>query len=1213
MNITKQDLKVKVSAIQKDLKAFKLMSTIKHISYILRASPFIWRKAKPLIRKKLISKVSIQRVVDWNVKQISGASLKKELLPSRQRQIKPRRNLSVDAIVYDPFSKHLPIKSNTATNIGVMIDNDVFSRSVRSVKQYVGDQLIVSPSQKPGFGSLNFILSHIAFLSDYSEVTILVGESSAMENRSKLIAQTLHLGDCTFYFEGPTFKFAEIHLSPARYKNKGWFWPLVIRDRNDLLLGLIEWTTRSEETDMSLQKIAHEIAIKKWENTKISDTNYGLYSIFANVIFPSDQELRIEHRKPALEFINIGSLENSLSAKAADTSFYTSRYHKVSQRFVTDSWCKSVGATFRTIHKSAHKFGATLIHVPEKIGENQFLSQTPVHLHESPDYDQAKTFAIPPVPLTFLVYGKVSNKARTKTDSPKTSMFMPYFNDHKTVWYSIFSIASQILKVNEIVICDDASDSISTEALHDLKWLYAGLNIRVLKNSSNLGAYPSRNRAITEISNADFISIHDADDYSVNIRTLVQSNNSLPKNSVTYGSMMRISLSGAPQYLKGESDKSTFVSPENAVVPASWVAPKYIRPCMASTSISKTAKNKLGYFLPLRKNADSAYIESAKEYNATTVDDPGDFIHVIAYSDVLCFQLNSVGNLTSDIFTTNSESHLLPFYSYQENPERKKAIQEYRASLFIKKLRARPEILSTDQPRHVAGHVILDLENSAGFEATVYSIAGQVDSIYLWSTTSISKENLLKKHPELSPLAPNLKVEQASTFNESFQPIKGAPAIYHCIFSNDYIYPDNFVDKLYLKSRVYRDEKIISLGGLCLDKGKSSGIPSIIHHIGINDQVDFDKQVDVADCCILFAPSELLSHLSITSTPSLLKEELSKALVECDLEVITISKQNDWLKFRDGVIQTSNTLSTSSEKDFDSQVLIDKYSATKAGSTYKKVNDTQQLNSISYLSSTDYEKKLFSYVPGNEEIHILMNGGNCSEEVIPALESLRQLSWHIPHECLKVFIFVDHSEDDTLDKLRNFVSSSLANNHVEVMAESSQNIGPAQARLRLLNRSRKFSSRRLILLLDMDDIFPQSLGRYLMYVLQKGFEKKFYVGNFSFTPAQAIWPIKYGKTGEPIEALMRIPFNWSHPRIFWDNSQRELDPEYFQINQKNLYYCTDTALFKYLCEDKDFQNYTIERNNLITYNYRRSRGSGTIAKFGSLKKATAEYILSSRR
>jgi len=61
----------------------------------------------------------------------------------------------------------------------------------------------------------------------------------------------------------------------------------------------------------------------------------------------------------------------------------------------------------------------------------------------------------------------------------------------------------------EVIVCDDNSTDASYEILHDYE--AKGL-IKLLHNSSNLGAAASRNRCI-DIANGELIAILDADDY----------------------------------------------------------------------------------------------------------------------------------------------------------------------------------------------------------------------------------------------------------------------------------------------------------------------------------------------------------------------------------------------------------------------------------------------------------------------------------------------------------------------------------------------------------------------------------------------------------------------------------------------------------------------------------------------------------------------------
>lgn len=100
-----------------------------------------------------------------------------------------------------------------------------------------------------------------------------------------------------------------------------------------------------------------------------------------------------------------------------------------------------------------------------------------------------------------------------KNKKPIVSIIMGAYNiEHtKTFIYSINSILKQSFSNFELIICDDGS----TDNTWNIITSYATKDrrIRLLKNDKNLGLAATLNRCI-DISNADLIARHDADDFS---------------------------------------------------------------------------------------------------------------------------------------------------------------------------------------------------------------------------------------------------------------------------------------------------------------------------------------------------------------------------------------------------------------------------------------------------------------------------------------------------------------------------------------------------------------------------------------------------------------------------------------------------------------------------------------------------------------------------
>ena len=89
------------------------------------------------------------------------------------------------------------------------------------------------------------------------------------------------------------------------------------------------------------------------------------------------------------------------------------------------------------------------------------------------------------------------------------SVVMPYFKKKNYVITSIKSVLAQTYKNFELIIVYDDEDMTDLEIIENLKTKDA--RIKIIVNSKNLGAGPSRNKAI-EIARGDFLAFLDSDD-----------------------------------------------------------------------------------------------------------------------------------------------------------------------------------------------------------------------------------------------------------------------------------------------------------------------------------------------------------------------------------------------------------------------------------------------------------------------------------------------------------------------------------------------------------------------------------------------------------------------------------------------------------------------------------------------------------------------------
>jgi teichuronic acid biosynthesis glycosyltransferase TuaG len=89
------------------------------------------------------------------------------------------------------------------------------------------------------------------------------------------------------------------------------------------------------------------------------------------------------------------------------------------------------------------------------------------------------------------------------------TVVMPYFKKKNYVITSIKSVLAQTYKNFELIIVYDDEDMTDLEIIENIKKKDA--RIKIIVNSKNLGAGPSRNKAI-EIARGDFLAFLDSDD-----------------------------------------------------------------------------------------------------------------------------------------------------------------------------------------------------------------------------------------------------------------------------------------------------------------------------------------------------------------------------------------------------------------------------------------------------------------------------------------------------------------------------------------------------------------------------------------------------------------------------------------------------------------------------------------------------------------------------
>src|SRR5690606_9117357 len=95
-------------------------------------------------------------------------------------------------------------------------------------------------------------------------------------------------------------------------------------------------------------------------------------------------------------------------------------------------------------------------------------------------------------------------KSRTGRE---VSVIVAAWNSERTIGATLESVLSQSMGNLEIIVCDDASSDKTSDVVRS----FDDDRIKLITNPTNLGAGPSRDRAIAD-ANANWIAFIDADD-----------------------------------------------------------------------------------------------------------------------------------------------------------------------------------------------------------------------------------------------------------------------------------------------------------------------------------------------------------------------------------------------------------------------------------------------------------------------------------------------------------------------------------------------------------------------------------------------------------------------------------------------------------------------------------------------------------------------------
>lgn len=152
--------------------------------------------------------------------------------------------------------------------------------------------------------------------------------------------------------------------------------------------------------------------------------------------------------------------------------------------------------------------------------------------------------ADPKRPLTVDNLTVAMNPAPVKDDDAKVSIILPLYGAEETLRFTLDSILAQTWRNLELIIVEDRSP----DASYAIAKEYAARDPRIvlLRQDRNRGSYSARNRGI-EVATGDFLTIHDANDWShpqkieIQARHLLENEQSIANHTCwarVYGDMM---------------------------------------------------------------------------------------------------------------------------------------------------------------------------------------------------------------------------------------------------------------------------------------------------------------------------------------------------------------------------------------------------------------------------------------------------------------------------------------------------------------------------------------------------------------------------------------------------------------------------------------------------------------------------------------------------
>ncbi|WEG13296.1 glycosyltransferase [Pullulanibacillus sp. KACC 23026] len=216
-----------------------------------------------------------------------------------------------------------------------------------------------------------------------------------------------------------------------------------------------------------------------------------------------------------------------------------------------------------------------------------------------------------------------SDKNQQQVQKEKITVIMPVYNSERVIVTAIQSVLNQSWANLEVIVVDDGSTDNTVEIIEAL--LKKDDRLNLMKSSSNGGAYAARNTAL-KVATGDFVTTHDADDWSHPKKMEIQIRYLLEHPAV---------IGNTSQQVRATDDMKLFRRGKPGY---------YIFDNMSSFMFRRErVMNKLGYWDSVRFGADSELIRRIKRlYGEKSV--------VNLKTGPLSFQRQSSESLTANDF-----------------------------------------------------------------------------------------------------------------------------------------------------------------------------------------------------------------------------------------------------------------------------------------------------------------------------------------------------------------------------------------------------------------------------------------------------------------------------------------------------------------------------------------------------------------------------------